>query len=203
VDGQVQTPNEQGVYQFRLDLTEQKDFTFQIQNGEFTRTVTRTLVDGLLGQVQSFEDPTEDCGNWISCLGKNSGSYSNEMAQDGSGSMKIEMNPNAEDALPFFALTKDSELIGGSWKGIKTVKMYVYNPADETTPMSVTYYANKDVSMDSYELQPGQWTLVELTMPTSAEMDNVDSIEEIDFNFERGTAVTVYVDSLVTVKEAQ
>ena len=203
VDGQVQTPNEQGVYQFRLDLTEQKDFTFQIQNGEFTRTVTRTLVDGLLGQVQSFEDPTEDCGKWISCLGKNSGSYSNEMAQDGNGSMKIEMNPNAEDALPFFALTKDSELIGGSWKGIKTVKMYVYNPAEETTPMSVTYYANKDVSMASYELQPGQWTLVELTMPTSAEMDNVDSIEEIDFNFERGTAVTVYVDSLVTVKEAQ
>ena len=28
-------------------------------------------------------------------------------------------------------------------------------------------------------------------------------IEEIDFNFERGTAVTVYVDNLTTVKEAQ
>ena len=117
--------------------------------------------------------------------------------------MKIEMNPNAEDALPFFALTKDSGLIGGSWKGIKTVKMYVYNPAEETVAMSVTYYASKDVSMASYELQPGQWTLIELTMPTSAEIEDVDSIEEIDFNFQRGTAVTVYVDSLVTVKEAQ
>jgi hypothetical protein len=203
VDGQVQTPDNQGVYSFRLDLTKQKDFIFQIQNGESVRTVIRTLIDGQLGQVQRFEDPAADYSSWISCFGKNSGAHSTEMAQEGSGSMKIEMNPNAEDALPFFALTKDSKLIGGSWKGIKTVKMYVYNPAEETTPMSVTYYANKDVSMASYELQPGQWTLVELTMPTSAEMDNVDSIEEIDFNFERGTAVTVYVDSLVTVKEAQ
>ena len=117
--------------------------------------------------------------------------------------MKIEMNPNAEDALPFFALAKDSELIGGSWKGVKTVKMYVYNPAEEKVSMSVTYYASKDVSMASYELQPGQWTLIELTMPTSTEIEDVDSIEEIDFNFQRGTAVTVYVDSLVTVKEAQ
>jgi hypothetical protein len=203
VDGQVQTPDEQGVYRFCLDLTKQKEFTFQIQNGENTRTVTRVLIDGQLGQVQSFENPSEDYSSWISCFGKNSGSYSDEMAQEGSGSMKIEMNPNGEDALPFFALTKDSELIGGSWKDVKTVKLYAYNPAEEMTLMSVTYYAGKDVSMASYELQPGQWTLIELTMPTSAELEDVDSIEEIDFNFERGTAVTVYVDSLVTVKEAQ
>ena len=31
----------------------------------------------------------------------------------------------------------------------------------------------------------------------------LDSIEEIDFNFEEGTAVTVYADSFATVKEAQ
>ena len=163
----------------------------------------RTLIDGQLGQVQRFEDPAEDYSSWISCFGKNSGKHSTEMAQEGSGSMKIEMNPNAEDALPFFALAKDSELIGGSWKGVKTVKLYVYNPAEEKVTMSVTYYANKDVSMASYELQPGQWTLVELTMPTSTQIEDVDSIEEIDFNFQRGTAVTVYVDNLVTVKEAQ
>ena len=203
VDGQVQTPDDQGVYSFRLDLTKQKDFTFQIQNGESVRTVTRILIDGQLGQVQRFEDPAADYSSWISCFGKNSGKHSTEIAQEGSGSMKIEMNPNAEDALPFFALTKDSELIGGSWQEVKIVKMYVYNPAEEKTAMSVTYYAGKDVSMASYELQPGQWTLVELTMPTSAEIEDVDSIEEIDFNFQRGTAVTVYVDSLVTVKEAQ
>lgn len=203
VDGQVQTPDDQGVYRFCLDLTQQKEFTFQIQNGEKVRTVTRTLVDGQLGQVQSFENPTEDYSGWISCFGKNSGSYSDEMAQEGSGSMKIEMNPNAEDALPFFALTKDSQLIGGSWKDVKKVKLYVYNPESETTLLSVSYYVGKDVSMASYELQPDQWTLIELTMPTSAEIEDVDSIEEIDFNFQRGTAVTVYVDSLVTVKEAQ
>lgn len=202
VDGQVQTPDEQGVYTYHFDLTQQKEFTYQIQNGDSIRTVTHTLIDGQLGQVQSFEDPAEDCGNWISCFGKNSGQYSNEMAQEGTGSMKIEMNPNAEDALPFFALTKDSALIGGSWQGIQTVKMYLYNPASETVNLSVTYYTNQDVNMNSFELLPGQWTLVELTMPVG-ELEDIDAIEEIDFNFERGTAVTVYVDSLVTVKEAQ
>lgn len=203
VDGQVQTPDDQGVYRFCLDLTKQKDFTFQIQNGENVRTVTRTLIDGQLGQVQRFEDPTADYSNWISCFGKNSGKYSDEVAQEGSGSMKIEMNPNAEDVLPFFALTKDSELIGGSWKGVKTVKMYVYNPAEAITTMSVSYYTNKDVTMNTFELLPGQWTLVELTMPAVEELADIDTIEEIDFNFDRGTAVTVYVDSIVTVKEAQ
>ena len=202
IDGQVQTPDEQGVYTFDFDLTEQKEFTYQLQNGENIRTVSRTLIDGQLGQVQSFEDPAEDCGNWISCFGKNSGAYSTQFAQEGSGSMEIVMNPDAEDALPFFALTKDSELIGGSWQGIQTVKLYLYNPASETVNLSVSYYTNKDVNMNSFELQPGQWTLVELTMPT-AELEDIDTIEEIDFNFERGTAVTVYLDSLVTVKEAQ
>jgi hypothetical protein len=202
VDGQVQTPDDQGVYTFEVDLTQQKEFTYQIQNGENTRTVTRTLIDGQLGQVQSFEDPAEDCGNWISCSGKNSGEHSSELAQEGSGSMKIVMNPNAEDALPFFALTKDSELIGGSWQGIQSVKMYLYNPAEETLNLSVSYYTNKDVSMNSFELLPGQWTLVELTMP-AGDLEDIDAIEEIDFNFQRGTAVTVYADSLVTVKEAQ
>ena len=185
-----------------LDLTQQKEFIYQIQNGEQTRTVTQTLIDGQLGQVQSFEDPAEDCGNWISCFGKNSGEHSTQQAQEGSGSMKIVMNPNAEDALPFFALTKDSQLVGGSWKGIQTVKMYLYNPAEETINLSVSYYTNKDVNMNSFELLPGQWTLVELTMPVGA-LEDIDAIEEIDFNFERGTAVTVYLDSLVTVKEAQ
>lgn len=202
VDGQVQTPNDQGVYTFNFDLTQQKEFTYQLQNGENIRTVTRTLIDGQLGQVQSFEDPSEDYGNWISCFGKNSGEHSTQLAQEGSGSMKIVMNPNAEDALPFFALTKDSKLIGGSWQGIQTVKMYLYNPAEETVNMSVSYYTNKDVSMNSFELLPGQWTLVELTMP-AGELEDIDTIEELDFNFDRGTAVTVYLDSLVTVKEAQ
>ncbi len=202
VDGKEQTADENGVYTFTVDLYAQQDFTFQLKNGENTHTVTKTLLDGVLGQVQDFE-AVSDVSGWIRCFGKNQAQLSKDQVRDGSTSVQLSLNPNKEDALPFFALTKDSQLIGGSWKGIKTVKLYLYNPAEETVTMSVSYYTNQDVSMDSFELLPGQWTPVELTMPTEAEISDIDLIEEIDFNFDRGTAVTVYADSMVTVKEAQ
>lgn len=202
VDGQEQTADDKGVYTFTLNLYDQQEFSFQLKNGETSRTITRPLIDGVLGQVQDFE-ATSEVSDWLSCFGKNQAQLSGDYALDGSKAAKITMNPDAEDALPFFALTKDSQLIGGSWKGIKTVKLYLYNPAEETVNMSVSYYTNQDVSMNTFELLPGQWTLIELTMPNQTELSDIDMIEEIDFNFDRGTAVTVYADSLVTVKEAQ
>ncbi len=202
VDGLEQTADENGVYTFTVDLYEQQDFTFQLKNGENTHTITKTLLDGVLGQVQDFED-VSDLSGWISCFGKNQVQLSSEYAQDGATAAKVIMNPDAEDALPFFALTRDSQLVGGSWQGIKTLKLYLYNPAEETVNMSVSYYTNQDVSMNSFELLPGQWTLVELTLPNETELADIDRIEEIDFNFDRGTAVTLYVDSIVAVKEAQ
>ncbi len=202
VDGKEQLADEDGIYTFALDLYAQQEFTFELKNGEKTNTITRSLLDGVLGQGQDFE-AVSDTADWISCFGKNQAQLSEDYARDGSTSVKLIMNPNAEDALPFFALTKDSQLIGGSWKGIKMVKLYLYNPSDETVNMSASYYTNQDVSMNSFELLPGQWTLIELPMPNETELADIDMIEEIDFNFERGTAVTVYADSAVTVKEAQ
>ncbi len=202
VDGQEQTANEDNVYTFTLDLYKQQEFTFQLKNGENVHSITRSLLDGVLGQIQDFE-AVSDVSGWLSCFGKNQAQISEDYVTDGSRSVKLTLNPNGEDALPFFALTRDSQLIGGSWKGIKTVKLYLYNPSEETVNMSVSYYTNQDVSMDSFELLPGQWTLIELAMPSETELSDIDVIEEIDFNFDRGTAVTVYADSLITVKEAQ
>ncbi len=202
VDGQEQTAGENGVYTFTVDLYKQQSFTFELKNGDTTRTVTRTLLDGVLGQVQDFE-ACSAVSDWVSCTGVNQVQISGDYAADGTQAVKITMNPNEEDALPFFALRKDSQLIGGSWKGIKTVKLNLYNPSEETVSLSVTYYTNQDVSMDSFELLPGQWTLIELALPDAAQLSDIDMIEEIDFNFQRGTSVTVYADSLVVVKEAQ
>ncbi len=202
VDGQTQTADENGLYTFTVDLREKQDFTFQLENGETKRTVTRTLLNGVLGQTQDFESVSE-VADWLSCTGVNQAQLSADHTKDGSQAVKVTMNPEAQDALPFFALRKDSQLIGGSWKGIKTVKLYLYNPAEEAVSMSVSYYTNQDVNMDTFELLPGQWTRVELNMPDESQLGDIDSIEEIDFNFDRGTAATVYVDSMVTVKEAQ
>ena len=205
VDGDkaVLTADENGLYTVTADLRQQQSVSIELTRDGQSRTVSRTLVDGLLGQIQSFEDSV-NVGDWISCYGKNSVEASADFASDGSNSAKLILNPNADDALPYFAIGRDSKLIGGSWNGIKNIKLSVYNPGEETLKTSVTYYTGTDVNMASFELAAGRWTTVELTMPNAADMGgNIDAIEEIDFNFDKGTAVTVYVDSLVTVKEAQ
>lgn len=199
----VLTADENGCYNVSADLRHQQSVSIQLTRGDQTRTVHRTLLDGVLGQLQSFEDSVS-VDSWIGCYGKNSAEVSAEYASDGNHSAKLLLNPDADDVLPYFAISRDSELIGGSWEGIRTIKLSVYNPGAESLKMSVTYYMGTDVNMDSFELLPGQWTMVELTIPNAADVGgDLNAIEEIDFNFEKGTAVTVYVDSLVTVKEAQ
>lgn len=199
----VLTADENGYYTVTADLRQQQSVSMELTRGDQTHTVTRMLVDGVLGQIQSFEDAV-DVGGWINCYGKNSVELSSDFASDGSNCAKLILNPNAEDVLPYFAIGRDSELIGGSWEGVKNIKLSVYNPGEETLKMSVTYYTGTDVNMASFDLTAGQWTTVELTMPDAEAVGgDINVIEEIDFNFEKGTAVTVYADSLVTVKEAQ
>lgn len=202
-NAQQLTADENGFYTVTADLRQQQSVSIELTRNGQSRTVTRTLIDGLLGQIQSFED-RENADNWISCYGKNSVEVSADFASDGNNSAKLLLNPNADDVLPYFAISRDSALIGGSWEGIKNIKLSLYNPGTEQIKMSVTYYTGTDVNMASFELTAGAWTTVELTIPNAADIGgNIDVIEEIDFNFDKGTAVTVYLDSLVTVKEAQ
>lgn len=199
----VLTADENGYYTATADLRQQQSVSIELTCNGQSRTVSRTLLDGLLGQIQSFEDAV-NVDSWISCFGKNSVEVSADFASDGNNSAKLILNPNADDALPYFAISRDSELIGGSWEGIQNIKLSLYNPGTEQIKMSVTCYTGTDVNMASFELAAGQWTTVELTMPNAEDMGgNIDNIEEIDFNFDKGTAVSVYADSLVTVKEAQ
>lgn len=199
----VLTADENGIYAASVDLRQQQSVSIELTRGEQTRTVSRTLLNGVLGQIQSFED-SSNADSWISCYGKNSVELSTDFASDGSYSAKLTLNSNADDALPYFVISRDSELIGGSWEDIKNVKLNLYNPSTEMLKMSVTYYIGTDVSMASFELPAGSWTTVDLTMPSAVDVGGrLDDIEEIDFNFERGTAVTVYADNLTTVKEAQ
>lgn len=205
VDGSknVLNADENGDYKLTVDLHEQQMISMELTRGEQVRTVRRILLNGVLGQVQDFEGSV-DVGSWISCFGKNSAAISTEYASSGSQSAKLLLNPNADDVLPYFAISRDSDFIGGSWKEIKNVKLRLYNPGTDLLQMSVSYYAGADVSMASFDLPAGQWTTVELTMPSPENVGgNIDVIEEIDFNFEKGTAVTIFVDSMVTVKEAQ
>ena len=202
-NAQLLTADEEGIYTVTVDLTQQQSVSLELTRGEQSRTVHRALINGVIGQVQSFE-ASENVDSWISCFGKNSASVSADYASDGSNSVKLELNPNAEEVLPYFVISRDSDLIGGSWAGVKSVKLNLYNPGTETLKMSVTYYMGTDVNMASFDLPAGAWTTVELTVPNAADVGgDIDVIEEIDFNFEKGTAVTVYADSLVTVKEAQ
>lgn len=203
VDGNTLTPDADGIYTVTANLYEQQSISMTLTRGEETRTVVRTLMNGVLGQAQSFEDGAS-VGSWISCFGKNSVELSTEYANDGTYSAKLLLNPNAESTLPFFAITRDSDLIGGSWEGITKLKLCLYNPGEESVNLSVTYYTGSDNTLASFDLPAGQWTTVELTIPTAAEVGgDLNSMEEIDFNFEQGTAVILYADSLVTVKEAQ
>lgn len=199
----VLNADENGIYTVSVDLRQQQSVSMELTRGEQTRTVSRTLLNGLLGEIQSFEDSVSVDG-WISCFGKNSVELSTDYAADGSRSAKLILNPNADDTLPYFAISRDSELIGGSWEGVESIKLRMYNPGTELLQMNVTYYVGTDVNMATFDLPAGEWITVELTMPSAVDVGGkLDSIEEIDFNFEEGTAVTVYADSFATVKEAQ
>ena len=202
VDGKVQTVNAEGFYSFDIDLTKQNAFTFTLTVNGQDYLYTRRLINGVLGAVESFENLTDLSGHLTSYAADYLAEVSDDFAHDGDKSAKLTLNSSANtDAVPYFAIPIDSELIGGSWKGLDTLKAYVYNPGSEALNLTVSYYTDQDTTMDVFELLPGAWTLVQVSFPSSEELADVDDIQEIDFNFDRGKAVTVYFDSVATVKE--
>ena len=202
VDGKQQTPDAEGVYRFNIDLTKQSRFVFDLTVGDKTRTYTRQLINGVLGAVESFETIGDLADCIVSYISDYKASVSEDFAHDGVKSAKLVLNSAAvADTVPYFAIEKDSALIGGSWKGLDSLKAYIYNPSDEMINLSVSYYTDEDTTMDVFELPSGQWTLVQVTFPSAEELADIDDIQEIDFNFDRGQSVTVYMDSIATVKE--
>ncbi len=201
VDGEALTADADGFYHVTADLTKQTGCEIKVTCGKESKTYTRTFIQGALGAVCSFEDggSVEDYF-FSSSKGYETAFVTDEAyVQDGATSVHMNINKNGEDTIPYFAIEKDSKLIGGSWANISNMKMYIYNPSETDVEMDVTYYAASEVAVDTYTLLAGDWTLVDIAMPLT--LENIDSIKEFDFNFTKGSTVELYIDSFATVQK--
>ncbi len=200
VDGKKVEADADGFYHVTTDLTKQSESTIEVSCGKDKKEYTRTYIAGTLGAVSSFEEGAVEDYIFSSSKG-----YVAELTtdaqyvQDGKSAVHMNINKDKEDTIPYFAIEKNSKLIGGSWKDIASMKFYLYNPTKKDVDMDITYYAASEVAVNSTTLVAGQWTLVEIVMPTN--IDDVDSIQEFDFNFEQGSQVELYMDSFVTIQK--
>ncbi len=198
VDGKKAEADKDGFYHVTTDLTKKSESTIEVTCGKESKEYTRTFIGGKLGVVNSFEE-----GDVTDYIFSSSKGYTAELTtdekfvQDGKSSVHMNINKDGEDSIPYFAIEKASKFIGGSWKDISSMKFYLYNASAEEAKMDITYYAVSEVAVNSYTLAPGEWTLIEIDMPTNVE--NLDSIQEFDFNFEKGSKVELYMDSFVTI----
>lgn len=203
VDGKKISPNEEGNYVFDFDLTKQTSFTFTVVCGDEEKEYIHALIAGKLGTANGFEEVT----NAESLVFSSATGYETTVnedtafVKDGDKSLHISLNKDKADTLPYFAILKESELIGGSWKGMKSFKFYAYNAGTEEASMNVTYYTSGETSVTNVTLLPGEWTLVEIPMPQ--DMKDIEAISEFDFNFTQGSAVDLYIDSFATVVEEE
>ena len=199
VDGKDVKASENGSYQLTFDITKQDTCEIYVSCGDNEKTYTRRLCDGLLGTACAFEEEgnvkdyilTSKEGSEVA-FNQNS-SY----ALDSEKSLHLLLNQGKEDAIPYFAIDKDSKLIGGNWEKISGMKFYVYNNSSEDISMDATYYTSTEVLVNTYQLKAGEWTMVEIKMPT--DLKDINTIQEFDFNFEKGSAADLYIDNFVTI----
>lgn len=201
--GKELTPDSEGFYQMEADLTKQSDYAFTVSNGKNSKEYVYQLISGKIGAAESFEAAGAVEDYLMSTTAGYEGTISTEkgFAKDGEKALHLLLNKEKSDTLPYFAIKKDSKLIGGSFDGMSSMKFYLYNAGETEVTMEATYYTSSEVSVGTYQLPAGEWTLVEISMPQ--DISNLGTIEEFDFNFEKGTAVELYVDSFVTVVEEE
>ena len=203
VDGKSVKADENGTYHVTVDLTKQSKCTIKVVYGKEEKEYTRRLADGVLGTICGFEKE-EKSEDYVLVSGKGSEAAYNQASEyvmDGKNSLRVTLNQQAEDVIPYFAIEKDSKLIGGSWKDISSLKFYVYNAAAEEVSMEATYYTTTETLIDTYQLPAGEWTLIEIQMPSG--LDDMDSIQEFDFNFEKGSKVALYLDNFATITKGE
>lgn len=203
VDGKEAKPDKEGNYTFKVDLTKQTTFKYEVKLDGKKTSYTRELLSGKLGVVNGFEktEKIEDLF-FSSAVGyQTEVNNAKEFVKNGEKSVHISMNKDKQDVLPYFAIAKDSDLIGGSWKDIKSFMFYIYNAGEEACEMNVTYYTTGETSVSNVTLAPGEWTPINITIPVN--LKNVETIQEFDFNFEKGTAVDLYIDNFTTVEKGE
>lgn len=203
VDGKSVKADENGTYHVTVDLTKQAECKIKVVCGKEEKEYTRRLADGVLGSICGFEKE-EKLQDYVLVSGKGSEAVYNQASEyvmDGMNSLHATLNEQAEDIIPYFAIEKSSKLIGGSWKDISSMKFYVYNASEEEVSMEATYYTTAETLIDTYQLPVGEWTLIEIQMPSG--LDDMDSIQEFDFNFKKGSKVELYMDNFATITKGE
>lgn len=202
VDGKEAKKDENGAYTFKFDLTKQTKFDFTVVCGKNEKEYTRTLLVGKFGVTNGFEDTTNVDSLIYSSVSGYEASVTDDKAfvKDGEKSIHLVLNKDKADELPYFAIMKESELIGGTWEGMNSFKFYIFNAGTEEVEMNATYYTTGETTVATINLIPGEWTLAEIAMPQGVD---VETISEFDFNFAQGSAVDLYIDSFATVVEGE
>lgn len=192
------SPDEDGFYKISVDLKEQKDCEFTVSFGKEKRDYTYSFIQGAL-KVNDFEDTKKPETYFFSTTPGYKVELSKDQVYAGKNAVKVTLNDSQTDIIPYIAVAKDSELIGGSWKGIKNIRLAVYNPSKEAVTVNASYFSSAVLTVGDYELAPERWTILEIPMLNT--ISNVDSIQELDLIFEQGTAVEVYIDSFCIEEE--
>lgn len=203
VDGKKMKADKDGFNHVKIDLTEQSSCEIKVTSGKEETTYVKHLMDGKVGSVCGFED-SKKATDYVLISKKGSDVAINKKAsyvKDGTASLHMTLNKEKDEVIPYFGIDKDSALIGGSWKDIVSMKFYVYNPMDKDVNMEATYFTTSEISLDTYLLKAGEWTMVEVQMPTN--LENLDSIQEFDFNFDTGSAVELYMDNFVSIVKGE
>lgn len=194
--GNALTPNEEGVYTIRLDLSKEKSCSFSVSNQGLSKDYTCTLVTGSL-RSESFETAATADQHLI-CMSGDTLKISSDYALDGEKSVHAVLNQGKSDVTPYVAVLKDSAIVGGSFATVKHISFYVYNPGAEELNATVSFYDNQVYTVGNVKLLPGQWTKVDAPVPGN--VSNLDMLAELDLVFESGKAVEVYIDGF-TVQE--
>lgn len=199
VDGKEMNADEAGFIRVDIDMAKQSDCEIQVTNGKEENTYVKRLIDGKVGAMCGFED-SKETADYVLISNKGSDALINAdtaYVKDGASSLGLTLNKEKADVIPYFGIDKDSTLIGGSWRDIVSMKFYVYNASKEDINMEAAYFTTSEISVDTFLLTAGEWTMVEVAMPTN--LDDLDSIQEFDFNFETGTKVDLYIDNFVSI----
>lgn len=203
VDGKALHADENGEYRFEVDLKKQSSCKIKVTCGKEEQEYTKVLLDGVLGSVCGFEDGGEAKDYLIASKkdAKLEMNQNKEFAMEGNGSVHLTLNPEGNSVIPYFAIDKDSSLVGGSWKNLDGMQFYIYNAGTEDINMDVVYFISSETALDTYRLTAGEWTLIEVDMPDGVK--DLDKIQEFDFNFEEGSSAELYIDNFVTITKGE
>ena len=194
--GNELTPDEDGFYTIKLDLTQEKSCSFTVESSGESKEHTCVLVEGSL-RTESFESASS-AAEYLTCMDGDTIELSSDMAAHGTRSIHALLNQNREDVTPYLAVLKGSPIAGASFATVKSISFHVYNPSSEEINVTASFFDNQIHTVNSVKLLPGQWTKVEAAVPGN--VSNPEALLELDLVFDAGKAVEVYVDGF-TVQE--